>query len=172
MFNPNKKILNLRGEEIPKSFPTQKEIDKLPKDKLNQPDLNKLEKETIGNIILNCLVNYIVRDRKEGFYINLIAQSIIASEGGIQTYPDGTESKVPKSKNIEFKEKIKKFLVEVLDEMTFRREMEEVEEEKEGKKEIKKKEVTKGIYAGWAIAQILNELGYQYDERKNKEENK
>ena len=73
---------------------------------------------------------------------------------------------------IEFKEKIKKFLIEVLDEMTFRREMEEVEEEKEGKKEMKKKEVTKGIYAGWAVAQILNELDYQYDERKNKEENK
>jgi len=155
MFNPNKKILNLRGEEIPKSFPTQKEIDKLPKDKLNQPDLNKLEKETIGNIILNCLVNYIVKDKKEGFYINLIAQSLLAG-----------------NKKIEFKEKIKKFLVEVLDEMTFRREMEEVEEEKEGKKEMKKKEVTKGIYAGWAVAQILNELGYQYDERKNKEENK
>ena len=155
MFNPNKKILNLRGEEIPKSFPTQKEIDKLPKNKLNQPDLNKLEKETIGNIILNCLANYIVKDKKEGFYINLIAQSLLAG-----------------NKKIEFKEKIKKFLVEVLDDMTFRREMEEVEEEKEGKKEIKKKEVTKGIYAGWAIAQILNELGYQYDERKNKEENK
>ena len=155
MFNPNKKILNLRGEEIPKSFPTQKEIDKLPKDKLNQPDLNKLEKETIGNIILNCLANYIVKDKKEGFYINLIAQSLLAG-----------------NKKIEFKEKIKKFLVEVLDDMTFRREMEEVEEEKEGKKEMKKKEVTKGIYAGWAVAQILNELGYQYDERKNKEENK
>jgi len=155
MFNPNKKILNLRGEEIPKSFPTQKEIDKLPKDKLNQPDLNKLEKETIGNVILNCLVNYIIKDKKEGFYINLIAQSLLAG-----------------NKKIEFKEKIKKFLVEVLDDMTFRREMEEVEEEKEGKKEMKKKEVTKGIYAGWAVAQILNELGYQYDERKNKEENK
>jgi len=142
MFNPDKKILNLRGEEISKSFPTQKEIDKLPKDKLNQPDLNKLEKETIGNIILNCLANYIVKDKKEGFYINLIAQSLLAG-----------------NKKIEFKEKIKKFLVEVLDDMTFRREMEEVEEEKEGKKEMKKKEVTKGIYAGWAIAQIKEELG-------------
>ena len=165
MFNPNKKILNLRGEEIPKSFPTQKEIDKLPKDKLNQPDLNKLEKETIGNIILNCLANYIVKDKKEGFYINLIAQSILSIGVEIEKEEDregnivGTKIRKVSNKKIEFKEKIKKFLIEVLDDMTFRREIEEVEEEKEGKKEIKKKEVTKGIYAGWAIAQIKEELG-------------
>jgi len=134
-MNPNKKILNLRGEEIPKSFPTQKELDKLPKNKLGQPDLSKLERETVGNVILNCLANYIVKDKKEGFYINLIAQSILSGE-----------------KNIRFKDKIKKFLIEVLDEMTLRR---EIEKDEKGKKVEK----TKGLYAAWAIAQVKQELG-------------
>ena len=129
-MNPNKKIKNLRGEFYPKSFPTQKEVDSLPKKDKN-PDTSKLGRETVGNVILNCLANYIVRDRKEGFYINLIAQSIIEGKG-----------------KVEFKDKINKFLVEVLEEMTLRR-----EKNKEGKEE------KKGLYAAWVIAQCLEELG-------------
>jgi len=128
-MNPNRKILSLRGEEIPKSFPSQTELEKV-KDKNGQPDLSKLEKETVGNVILNCLANYVVKDRKEGFYINLIAQSILSG-----------------NKKIEFKEKIKKFLIEVLDEMTLRR-----EKDKDGK------EHQKGLYAGWAIWQVKEEI--------------
>jgi len=129
-MNPNKKILNLRGEEMPKSFPTQAELDKLPKDKNGQPDLSKLEKETVGNIILNCLANYVVKDRKEGFYINSIAQAILSGD-----------------EKIELKDKLKKFLIEVLDEMTFRR-----EKNKDGKEE------QKGLYAAWAIWQVKEEI--------------
>ena len=127
----NKKIKSLRGETYPKSFPTQKEIDALPK-KNGKPDISKLEEETVGNVILNCLANYIVRDRKEGFYINSIAQSIIDK----------------KPRKVEFKDKIKKFLIDVLEEMTLRR-----EKTKEGKEE------QKGLYAAWVIAQCLEELG-------------
>ena len=161
MFNPNQKILNLRGEEIPKSFPTQKEIDKLPKDKLNQPDLNKLEKETIGNIILNCLANYIVKDKKEGFYINLIAQSILSIGVEIEKEEDregnivGTKIRKVSNKKIEFKEKIKKFLVELLDEQTLRREKTKVKNEKGVEEE---KEEVKGLYQAWVIALIKNEF--------------
>jgi hypothetical protein len=134
MNNFNQKIKNLRGEEVPKSLPTRKELDKLPKDKDGKPDLSKLERETVGNIILNCLANYIVRDRKEGFYINSIAQSILSGD-----------------KKIEFKDKFKKFLIEVLDDMTHRRET-----EKDDKGE--KKEIEKGLYAAWAISQVKQEL--------------
>jgi len=129
-MNPNKKILSLRGEEIPKSFPTQAELNRLPKTKIGQPDITKLERETVGNIILNCLANYVVKDRKEGFYINLIAQSILSG-----------------NKKIEFKDKIKRFLIDVLDEMTLRR-----EKNKDGKEE------QKGLYAAWAIAQVKEEV--------------
>lgn len=130
MFNPNKKILNLRGEEMPKSFPTQRELNNLPKDKNGQPDLSKLERETIGNIILNCLANYVVKDRKEGFYINLIANKLLS-----------------KDDKIELDDKLKTFLIDVLDEMTFRR-----EKNKDGKEE------QKGLYAGWAIWQVKEEI--------------
>ena len=134
-MNPDKKIKNLRGEEVPMSLPTQKEIDKLPKDKDNKPDFSKLERETVGNIILNCLMHYVVRDKKEGFYINLIAQSILA-----------------KDKKAELKDKLKKFLIEVLDEMTHRR---EIEKNEKGEK----KEIEKGLYAAWSISQVKQELG-------------
>ena len=139
-MNPDKKIKNLRGEEVPMSLPTQKEIDKLPKDKDNKPDFSKLERETVGNIILNCLTHYIVRDRKEGFYINLIAQSILA-----------------KDKKAELKDKLKKFLIEVLDEMTHRR---EIEKNEKGEK----KEIEKGLYAAWSISQVKQELGIKEEE--------
>lgn len=142
----NKKVLNLRGEEIPKTFPTQKELDKLPRVKdrdgkdTDRPNTDKLEKETIGNIIINCLASYIIQDKKEGFYINLIAQSIIDAKG-----------------KIELKDKLKKFLIEVLDEMTLRR-------EKVKGKDNKDEEKTKGIYAGWAICKCKEELGIKLDD--------
>ena len=146
-MNPNKKVLNLRGEEMPKSLPTQKELDALPKKKIvikdgkgNQiekevPDQSKLERETIGNIILNCLSNYLINDRKEGFYVNMIAQSIIGAKG-----------------EIELKDKLQKFLIEVLDEMIMRKDITKDEKGKEV-------ESVKGLYAGWSVSQVLQELG-------------
>lgn len=136
-MNLDKKILSLKGEEIPKSFPTKKDIDNLPKDEQGNPDMTKLEKETVGNIILNSLMNYVVQDKREGFYINTIAQSVIS--GG----------------KVEFKDKLKNFLVEVLEDAIMRKDIEEVE--KDGKKV--KQEKVKGLYVAWAIAQVLNELG-------------
>jgi len=128
-MNPNKTIKNLRGEEYPKSFPNSREMEAI------QNDISKLERETIGNVILNCLTNYVVQDRKEGFYINLIAQSLLSN-----------------NKKIEFKDKIKKFLLELLNEQTLIRK--KVKNEKgEEKEEIK------GLYQGWVISQILQELG-------------
>ena len=128
-MNPNKTIKNLRGEEYPKSFPNSREMEAI------QNDISKLERETIRNVILNCLTNFIIQDRKEGFYINLIAQSLLSN-----------------NKKIEFKDKIKKFLLELLNEQTLIRK--KVKNEKgEEKEEIK------GLYQGWVISQILQELG-------------
>lgn len=132
MLDLDKKILTLRGEEVVKSFPTQKEVDALPKDKDGRPDAKKLPKETFGNIILNSLASYVVRDKREGFYINVLAQ--IVMNGG----------------KVEIKEKFKKFLIEVLDDMILRIEKVDGKEEK------------KGIYAAWAIAQIEKDLGVKF----------
>ena len=123
-MNPNKTIKNLRGEEYPKSFPNSREMEAI------QNDISKLERETIGNVILNCLTNFIIQDKKEGYYINLIAQSILSSD-----------------KKIEFKNGIQKFLIDVLDNQTLRR-----EKTKEGKEEIK------GLYQGWVINQCEQEI--------------
>lgn len=129
MINLDKKILTLRGEEVGKSFPTQEEVESLPKKENGEPDISKLGKETYGNIILNSLASYIIRDKKEGFYINTLAQIVI--NGG----------------EVELKEKFKKFLIRVLDDATIRMEKTKNGEEK------------KGIYVAWAIAQIEKDLG-------------
>ena len=130
-MNTTTKILNLRGEEMPKSYPSKKEMDKLPlKDK--SPDIDKLEKETVGNVILNCLTAHKCDDKKEGFYINLIADSVLA--GG---------------EKITLKDKLNDFLIEVLEKAMIK----DVKDEKT--KELKQE----GIYAGWVIAKILQELG-------------
>ena len=136
-MNLNKKILDLRGEEILKSLPSQRDIEKLPKTLDNQPDLTKLEKETIGNVIFNCLSGYVVADKKEGWYVDLIAQSLLSSTDG----------------KIEFKEKIRNFLINVLDNQTMRREMDIDEETK------REKEIQKGLYVAWVIVQVKKELG-------------
>ena len=156
-MNPNKKILDLRGEEYRKSFPTQKELDRLPKIKsknaegkeIETPDLDKLEKETIGNVIFNCLMNYIVEDRKEGAYINVISLWILndCKEGGKKT---------------ELKEKIKSFLIEVLDEQTLRRKKVKAKDEK-GKEE--EKEEVKGLYQAWVMSKIKEELGIEENDK-------
>ena len=139
-MNLSKKIVNLRGEEIPKTFPSREEVNNLPKLSNGQPNQDLLERETIRNIILNCLINYVVEDKKEGWYINLIAQSLISDK-----------------KEIDFKDKIMKFLIDVLDNQTMRREMVKDKDDKE-------KEEIKGLYAGWVIAQVKQELGIKEEE--------
>ena len=140
----HKKIKTLKGEELPKSFPSGAEITKLPKIKdsiveikcpkcgekmeREMPDKNKLEKETAGNVILGCLMNYTPKDKFEGFFANAIAGSIINP---------------PKNGEVEFKDKIKDWLISVLEDSIIR-------EDEKGKK---------GTYYYWVIAQVLNELG-------------
>jgi hypothetical protein len=142
-MNTKKTIKNLRGVEIPKSYPTQEEIEKLPTKKARvivrdqmfeqeQIDFSVFERETVGNIIINSLSHYTVRDKREGFYCNAIAQSILQTETG----------------RVELKDKLKVFLIAVLDDQTLR-----IEKDGAGK------EITKGTYNGWAIAQVKEELG-------------
>jgi hypothetical protein len=99
------------------------------------PDTEKLEKETVGNVILNCLSIYRCKDRKEGFYVNTIAQSVIA-----------------KGQNVELKDKFHEFLIELLDGSIMR------EKETKDERGNTRKETT-GVYAGWVIAQVLDEMG-------------
>jgi len=149
-MKPNTTVQGIRGEVLRKSYPSQKEIDGLTKIKKKQldgrelevPDIEELEEETVGNIILNCLTAYAVKDKKEGFYINLIANTIL-------NYKEGEE--------IEFKDKIKKFLIGVLEESMVRKTKTEDEKGKE-------KEEVKGFYAGWLVCQVLASLGVEAED--------
>lgn len=140
MIDYKRKIKTLRGEEMPKNFPNQKEIDALPHIKNRQgievPNLDKLERETVGNVIINCLAFYSCQDKKEGFYVNMIAESIISNKG----------------EKVELKDKLKTFLLEVLDKSILREKKEKDKTGNETTREV-------GVYSGWVIAQVLEELG-------------
>ena len=139
-MNPNKIITNLRGDFMPKSFPSSEEVEKLPKLEDGTPDLSKLENETVSNILINCLTNYIVKDTKESYYVNTIAQLLLSSD-----------------EKIELKDKLKNFLIKVLYDMILR-------EEKEVDDKGVEKKVVKGLYSGWAMVQILEEFGVKNEE--------
>ena len=143
-MNYKKQILSLRGETFPKTFATQKEINKLPRKKnpndpkgADIPDIEKLECETVGNVILNCLATHKCENRKEGFYINMIAEHVI---GG--------------NEKAELKAKLKDFLIEILEDSIMRIEKVKDKSGNETKEE-------KGLYAGWIIAQVLREMGVE-----------
>jgi len=152
-FDPLKKILDLRRKEFPKTFPSQREIDDLPKKKQFGvpkekwgPDIDKLERDTVGNIIINCLSRHIGESRKEGFYVNMIAEAVITA----------MEAK----RRVNLKDKLLSFLVDAVDKQAIRKNEKADEKPKPGQKE--EPEMI-GTYAGWVIAQVLQELGVEED---------
>ena len=135
-MNLNRIIKNLKGREVSVSpnLLSRQEIEELPKDDDGKLDMTKLPNETVRSVVLNCLAAYPVSDKREVFYLNAIAGSVLEKD------------------EVEFKEKYQKFLVKVLEESTFRK-------EKDGEKDV-----IKGIYFGWVIAQVLDELGLTPEE--------
>ena len=138
-MNILKKLKDLRGQEYQKSLPSKKEIAALPlveewstreQRMIQVPDIENLEKETIQNVILNCLTFYKIEDKKEAFYVNQVASYVLEA-----------------NKDIELKDKLKSFLVSVLESSIIVK-----EKDKEGKEQ----EV--GVYAGWVIVQVLEEV--------------
>ena len=143
-LNYKRTIRNLKGEEFPKpiEFLTREEIEKLPKiDNPNDPkgpkipDVKKLEKETVGDVILNCLATHRCENKKEGFYVQMIAQHVIDPKG-------------------ELKEKLRRFLIEVLEDSILRYKVTKDKDGNETKEQI-------GVYAGWILAQVFTELGVE-----------
>lgn len=137
----------MKGEDLQKLFPTRKEIEKLPKKKNPNdprapeiPDTDKLEKETIADVILNCLGAHKCESKKEGFYINMIAEHVIGGDG-----------------KTELKDKLKKFLIEVLEDSIMKIETTKDKNGNETKQES-------GIYAGWIISQVLKEMGVEAED--------
>ena len=141
-FDPRKKVKNLKGNEIPKSFPSREELEKLTKDKNGNPNIDELPRETVGNVILNCLAGYKPKARTEGFYVSFIADEVVEA--------------IEKKGKVELNDHRTKTLTRILLDMSVRME-ERTTKGKDGKEETKEEQV--GLYAGWAIARILGELG-------------
>jgi len=153
-FDPLKKMLDLRRKEFPKTYPSQKEIDVLPKKKQHGvpkeqwvPDIDKLERDTVGNIIINCLSRHIGESSKEGFYINMIADAVITA----------MEAK----RRVNLKDKLLSFLIDVVEKQAIRKNEKTDEKPKPGGRE--EPEMI-GTYAGWVIAQVLQELGVKEED--------
>ena len=83
------------------SLPSKAILDSLPLLENGNPDTSKLPRETLRNTLLNCLTNYVVKDKKEIFMVNATAQAIIGDEP-----------------TVELKDKLHKFLIDVVYAMT------------------------------------------------------
>lgn len=129
-----KELKNLKGVSFQMSYPSKEDIDRIKDEKkIEQVELKDLPRETVANVLINCLANYPVNDKKEVFLVQAVAAWINDESEDKGTLP----------------EKLINFLVkQVLPEMTFRK-----IDGPEGKKE------EKGMYTGWVMAQIYNELG-------------
>lgn len=136
-MNILRKIKSLKGDEVSMSYPSQKELDNLPKTENGNPDISKLPKETVGNVVLNCIANYPVKDKKEIIYIHQIGNLLLANDN---------ESDLI---NIELKDKLREFLIDVVNYQTYSVE----KDEKSGK------DTARGMYMGWVAGQVLDELG-------------
>jgi len=153
-FDPLKKILDLRRKEFPKTYPFQRELDALPrkrevgvpKEKWG-PDIDKLERDTVGNIIINCLSRHIGESRKDGFYINMIADAVITAMGD--------------KRDVVLKDKLLRFLIDAVDKQIIRKNEKPTDKPKIGREQ--EPEMV-GTYAGWVIAQVLQELGVNEDD--------
>lgn len=133
-MNLDKEIVNIKTRKpYIKSFPTEDEKTLAVNDK-GVFDDNLLPKETVGNVILNCLAMIPGETKIHGFYANAIAQLIFGDE-----------------REIELKDKFKTFLSSHL--------------EKSIIKTIKNgdKEEVRGLYAGWIISQVLEEMGEDFE---------
>jgi len=131
-MNLDKQLTHIKTRKpYVKSFITEDE-EKVIKDKFGKVDTSQLERETVGNVMINCLAFQPAENKKDGFYANAIAQIILGED-----------------RNIEFQEKFKDYLKRVLENSIV------MSVKKDGKDELK------GLYSGWVIAQVLEELGYK-----------
>lgn len=143
--NPNLKrvITNLRGMELPVTIPRKEDIERIKKEKdIKDVMIDDLPRETVQDVILNCLSAHKPTDKRDIFLVNKIANWVLQE-------PDEEEGYG------ELKDKLFNFLVdEVLPNAII---YAEEEKSKDDKKE--KGDKNKGIYYGWIIAQVYDELG-------------
>jgi hypothetical protein len=132
-MNLNKEILKPDGLPSAMGYPTGDEIEALPL-KDGKPDITKLPRETVKNVILKCLDFSRPTTPRDGMLVMGIAEKIREGSGEITL-------------NLDLKWK----LIEILKDQIYR------ETKEDGKT------IAHGCYAGWAIVQVLQEMGEQYE---------
>jgi len=134
-MNLKKELVALKGNTYPMSYPGNLDIEKVKKEKgIEQVTSEELPHETAENVIINCLANYAISDKKEAFLLQSVATFINSSE-----------------EQTELPERLKNFLGnQVLPYSTLRRSV-----DRDGQ------EQTHGMYASWVIVQIYNILGIE-----------
>ncbi len=134
-----RKLKGVGGDFFPLPYPTDADKAKLPDDENGKPDMTKLPDVTIQDCVIDCLQYYESSTRKEGFYINQIAQLVLGE------------------KDFEMKDKLRDFLEVVMDDAVMRK----VKETKRGPdgKEFED-QVGKGLYRSFLIDQAMSALGY------------
>lgn len=119
MLNLNTQVKNILGESMKKSFP--------------RTDADKAENETFGNMILNSLAGYPVKDKRDVFIVYGIAQRILTL---LRTATPGVEAEL-----LGVNPEDKRIITDALLESVFRKE----------------NDVQAGVYPSWMIAQVLED---------------
>lgn len=68
MLDLNKKLVQLNGKPFKRSFPDSSE--------------EEVQEETVTNVILNCLAAFPVREKREIFLVNHLAEKILSAPDG------------------------------------------------------------------------------------------
>jgi len=132
-INLQREIKTIRGETYSMSFPSKTDIEKVKEEKgIKEVKLEDMPRETVQNVIVNSLANYVIKESKDVFMLQIIATWVMSESEEKEDMP----------------KKAFDFLVkEVLPAAVSR------EEEEEGKK------VAKGTYSHWVMVQVYDELG-------------
>lgn len=134
-MNLKKELTTLKGETFPMSFPSADEVAEVKKEKgLESVLTSDLPKENVTNVLINCLANYVVTDRKEVFYVHALSKWLLLDADDTKKLPS----------------KLHNFLVsKVLPASVV---------QKLKSKDEKGKEEEAGVYAAWIIGQVYEAL--------------
>ena len=133
MKNLKRELKSLKGETYPMSFVSNIDIERTKDEKkIAEVKMTDLPRETVQNVLINCVSNYSVKNNKEVFTLNTVAQAIIndkLDDLSPELFSFLTKQVLPASVNRE--------------------------------EEVDGKMVEKGLYKAWVIVQIYNELGIE-----------
>ncbi len=143
----NIELKDVKGAGFPIQYPTEADRAKLPDDADGKPDTTKFPMTTVRHCIFDCLRNFETNTRKQGHYVNVIAQNINSTD----------------EKEFELKDKLMVFLKEVLEDGIMR-----IAKKKQRGPDGKEfeNEVSIGLYKSFLIDQTMEKIGFVLEDDK------